>query len=194
MPFGLMISLIIFSQHASVHQRRAILGFLAELDVDELPLFFALLIKPLQTTSEVADATSKCVLSSPESIKDHHGSFSILKQFTVDGVKALSWKKRFGFLHVIEEVLAVFDESRINPFLDLLMGCIVRILESCTATLDSTKCKGLSLTDPGFNMDAAQDDIDRETNIMVALDLCLNSLISMHIQEYFLCNLHAVLA
>ncbi|KAL3506473.1 hypothetical protein ACH5RR_031855 [Cinchona calisaya] len=154
-------------KHASVHQRRAILGFLAELDVKELPLFFALLIKPLLTTLEGADATNKCLWSSPDSIKDHLGSFSILKQFTVDGIKALSWKKRFGFLHVIEEVLAVFDESRINPFLDLLMGCVVRVLESCTVALDSTKCK-LPLADSSFDTGAAEDDIDRKTDIMTS--------------------------
>lgn len=154
-------------KHVSVHQRRAILGFLAELDVNELPLFFALLIKPLQTTIEGADAINKCLWSSPETFKGHLGSFSILKKFTMDGIRALSWKKRFGFLHVIEEVLAVFDESRIKPFLDLLMGCVVRILESCTATLNSTKCrKGLSPTDSSFDMGVAQDDIDSKTDIM----------------------------
>ncbi|XP_071927577.1 uncharacterized protein [Coffea arabica] len=155
-------------KHASVHQRRAILGFLAELDIQELPLFFFLLIKPLQGTSVTADVSRQCLLSSSESVKDEFDSISILKQFTVDGLKGLSWKKKFGFLHVIEEILAVFDEYHINPFLNLLMGCVVRVLESCTAALESSKCKEPSLTDSGFNVAAAYDIVDREIDIVTS--------------------------
>ena len=189
MSFGLMIFVLFLTQHASVHQRRAILGFLAELDIQELPLFFFLLIKPLQGTSVTADVSRQCLLSSSESIKDEFDSISILKQFTVDGLKGLSWKKKFGFLHVIEEILAVFDEYHINPFLNLLMGCVVRVLESCTAALESSKCKEPSLTDSGFNVAAAYDIVDREIEIVVSLKLCLTSSVSMFIKNFFLCTL-----
>ncbi|GKA05321.1 probable methyltransferase PMT11 [Tanacetum coccineum] len=40
---------------ASVHHRKAIIGFLDELDINELPLLFDLLIKPLQTGSSGVD-------------------------------------------------------------------------------------------------------------------------------------------
>ncbi|CAK7328417.1 unnamed protein product [Dovyalis caffra] len=60
---------------------------------------------------------------------------------------ALSWKQRSGFLHVVEDILGVFDESRIIPFLDLLMGCVVRLLGSCTSSLDAEKDAGSSVVE-----------------------------------------------
>ncbi|KAK3010833.1 hypothetical protein RJ639_012410 [Escallonia herrerae] len=138
---------------ASVHHRKAVLAFLAELDVGELPLFFALLIKPLQTISQGFE------------------SHTIFRHFSVDNLKALSWKKKYGFLHVIEDILGVFDESRINPFLDLLMGCVVRILVSCASSVDSAKSHGSSLVEasPGSNSLALEEDGRTENLIMTSM-------------------------
>ncbi|KAK4388004.1 Small subunit processome component 20, partial [Sesamum angolense] len=130
-------------KNASVHHRRAVLGFLTQLDVTELPVFFWLLIKPL-SISERDDAFLKSFSSLFSSPKDEFDMSDILKHFTTDTVKALSWKKRYGFLHVVEDILAVFDESHLNPFLDLLMNCVVRILASCTSSGGSTNSRGLS--------------------------------------------------
>jgi U3 small nucleolar RNA-associated protein 20 len=47
-------------------------------------------------------------------------------------------------LHVIEDIVGVFDELHIRPFLDLLVGCVVRVLESCTSSLETVKLNGLS--------------------------------------------------
>ncbi|KAM6565406.1 hypothetical protein CsatA_024534 [Cannabis sativa] len=126
-------------KHASVNYRKAVLGFLAQLDVDELPLFYALLMKPLQIGTVGSDDTSDWFWTSSGSSKDRFQASNFLKYFTVDNITALSWKKRNGFLHVIEDVVGVFDELRIKPFLDFLMGCVVRILESCTCSLDAAK-------------------------------------------------------
>lgn len=134
-------------KHASIHQRKAVLGFLAELDVGELPLFYALLINPLQTISQGVDAIGNCLWSSPECSKDEFDACSILRQFTVDNITALSWKKIYGFLHVVEDILGVFDELHIKPFLDLLMGCVVRILASCSSSLVCTKSSGTYLVE-----------------------------------------------
>nr|GEV01026.1 hypothetical protein [Tanacetum cinerariifolium] len=119
---------------ASVHHRKAVIGFLAELDINELPLFFALLIKPLQTGSSGVDD----VCESPETpaIID---SSSVSRLITLDNIKSLSSKKVYGFLHVTEEIIGVFDASRIEPVLDTLMGSVVRILASCAPTMDETK-------------------------------------------------------
>lgn len=136
-----MMCLFIYSfQHTSVHHRKAVLGFVAQLDVDELRLFFALLIKPLLSISQGLDGNhgmSKWFWSSPERSKDEFDSFMFLKYFTTDNIMALSWKKRYAFLHVIEDILGVFDELHVKPYLDLLMGCVVRILCSCTSIIDS---------------------------------------------------------
>lgn len=86
---------------------------------------------------------SKWFWSTPEQSKDEFDSFMFLKYFTVDNIMALSWKKRYAFLHVIEDILGVFDELHVKPYLDLLMGCVVRILWSCTSIIDS----GLSVVE-----------------------------------------------
>lgn len=141
-------------KHTSVHLRKAVLGFLAQLDINELPLFFALLLKPLLSISERFDGISKWFWSSSEWSKDEFDSFGLLKYFTMDNILAISWKKRYGFLHVIENILGVFDEFHIKPYLDLLMGCVVRILGSCTSILESGKSTGLAAveTDSRFKL------------------------------------------
>lgn len=120
---------------ASVHHRKAVIGFLAELDINELPLFFALLIKPLRTGSSGVDDMDELLWSSPKTPANFNSS-SVLSHFTMDNIQSLSSKKIYGFLHVTEEVLGVFDESRINPVLDTLMGSVVRILASCAPSKD----------------------------------------------------------
>lgn len=120
---------------------------MAQLDVDELRLFFALLIKPLLSISQELDGNhgmSKWFWISPKRSKDEFDSDIFLKFFTVDNIMALSWKKKYAFLHVIEDILGVFDELHVKPYLDLLMGCVVRILWSCTSTIDSGKSGSLS--------------------------------------------------
>lgn len=108
-------------KHTSVHHRKAVLGFLAQLDVAELPLFFTMLVKP--------------VLKILEGTTDEFQLHSALKYFTMENINALSWKKKYAFGHVIGEIVGVFDDSRVKPFLNLLMGCVVRLLESCTSNL-----------------------------------------------------------
>jgi U3 small nucleolar RNA-associated protein 20 len=80
-------------------------------------------------------------------------AYNFLKYFTVDNIVALSWKKKYGFLHVIEDVLGVFDEFHVRPFLDLLMGCVVRVLGSCTSSVVVAKCNGLSSLEDHSNAD-----------------------------------------
>lgn len=122
-----------------MHQRKAVLGFIAELDINELPLFYALLLSPLQTSSHGVNVINEWLQDSPKCSSDEFNSSSILKQFTVDNIRALPWKKIIGFLHVVEDVLGVFDISRLQPFLNLLMGCVVRMLASCSSSLLCTK-------------------------------------------------------
>lgn len=126
-----------FFQHTSVHHRKAVLGFIAQLDVDELHLFFALLLKPLLSTSQGFDGMGVWFWSSFEWSKEEFDSFSVLKYFTIDNTMALSWKKRYAFLHIIEDILGVFDELHVKPYLNLLMGCVVRMLSSCISIIDS---------------------------------------------------------
>ncbi|CAK8567091.1 unnamed protein product [Lathyrus sativus] len=127
---------------ASICHRKAILSFIAELDISELPLFFALLIKPLQIV-EKTDGPANLFWTLPIGCTSEFQASSLLEYFTLDNIAALSWKKKYGFLHVIEDVVGVFDELHIRPFLDLLVGCVVRVLESCASSLGNVK-NGLS--------------------------------------------------
>ncbi|KAB1216916.1 hypothetical protein CJ030_MR4G016071 [Morella rubra] len=130
-------------KNASVHHRKAVLGFIAQLDVEELPLFFALLIKPLQIGPPETESSAFWFKTSPENYMDQFHAF--LNYFTVDSITALSWKKRYGFMHVIQDLLGVFDELHIRPFLDLLMGCVVRVLGSCTSRLEGRSSADLTV-------------------------------------------------
>ncbi|KAH6786084.1 hypothetical protein C2S51_038539 [Perilla frutescens var. frutescens] len=126
-------------KNSSVNHRRAVLGFLAELDLEELPLFFWLLVKPLLTTSQSGDEISKIFWGSSKSPEFEVDASDILKHLTPNTIETLSWKKKYGFLHVVQDILAVFDESRLNPFLNLLMNCVVLISASCTSVLGSQR-------------------------------------------------------
>ncbi|XP_043723794.1 small subunit processome component 20 homolog [Telopea speciosissima] len=121
-------------KNASIQHRRAVLCFLAQLDVDELPPLFTLLIKPLRPVPEGSKDINPLFWSRKIST-DRLQESNLLECFTADNMAKLSWKKRYGFLHVIEDILKVFDELHLGPFLNLLMGCVVRILGSCTSNL-----------------------------------------------------------
>ncbi|XP_062008273.1 U3 small nucleolar RNA-associated protein 20 [Rosa rugosa] len=131
-------------KHSRVNHRKAVLGFIAQLDVEEIPLFFALLIKPLQIISIGSEGAANWFWSSSNGSVEEFRTLNFLKYFTFSNITALSSKKRSAFLHVIEDVLGVFDASRVGPFLDFIMGCVVRILGSSTLGLDVAKGKGSS--------------------------------------------------
>lgn len=153
---------------ASVHHRKAVIGFLAELDINELPLFFALLTKPLQTGSLGVDAVDDLLWGSPNTPAKFDSS-GVLRHFTMDNIKSLSSKKIYGFLHVTEEILGVFDESRISPVLDTLMGSVVRILASCAPSMEGTKNCDLSLAVRSTNVCEHVEDSGAEKQAMTSL-------------------------
>ncbi|KAG7592924.1 Armadillo-type fold [Arabidopsis thaliana x Arabidopsis arenosa] len=113
-------------KRTSIPHRKAILRFfISQMDVNELSLFFALLIKPLNIIPEEAmDLFS----SSGKSSVDCFQKLNFLKYLTVDTISTLSRKQKSGFLSVIQQILEVFDEPHVRPFLDFLMGCVVRLL------------------------------------------------------------------
>ncbi|GAB4851882.1 hypothetical protein Ancab_031281 [Ancistrocladus abbreviatus] len=122
-------------KHASISSRKAVLTFIAQLDVGELPLFFALLVKPLRAVEEDSVPSADCFWSSTKSAVDKFQANDFLKFFTMENALSLPLKKRFGFLHVVEDILGVFDEYHVRPFLDLLSGFAVRVLRSCAFSL-----------------------------------------------------------
>lgn len=81
------------------------------------------------------DGPANLFWTSPRGSINEFQAADLLEYFTLDNIENLSWKKKYGFLHVIEDVVGVFDELHVRPFLDLLVGCVVRLLESCTSGL-----------------------------------------------------------
>lgn len=59
---------------------------------------------------------------------DYFQKANFLKDFTGDTISTLSRNQKSGFLHVIQDILEVFDELRVRPFIDFLMGCVVRLM------------------------------------------------------------------
>ncbi|KAL6493967.1 hypothetical protein OROGR_031876 [Orobanche gracilis] len=157
------LKMLAAQKNASVPHRKAVLGFLAQLDVDELPLFFWLLIKPLLSLSQSDNETSKSFWCLLQSHKEEIDAPEILKHFNIDTITVLSWKKKYGFLHVVENILEVFDEAHLNPFLNLLMHLVARISASCTSSLRN----GGSCGSPSsFDMDASDhDEVGDETTV-----------------------------
>ncbi|XP_028759690.1 small subunit processome component 20 homolog isoform X2 [Neltuma alba] len=125
-------------KNTSIYHRKAILQFIAEVDVNELPIFFALMIKPLQIVNKT-DGPAKLFWTLPGGSVSEFQTSSLLEYFTSENIAGISLKKRHAFLHVIEDVLGVFDKLHVRPFLDLLMGCVVRVLGSCASSLDNAR-------------------------------------------------------
>ncbi|ESQ54097.1 hypothetical protein EUTSA_v10024182mg [Eutrema salsugineum] len=123
-------------KHTSIRHRKAVLCFISQLDVNELALFFALLIKPLNIISE---ETMDLFWSSGKSSLDYFQKSNFLKHFTIDTISILSRNQKSGFLHVIQHILEVFDELRVRPFLDFLMGCVVRLLVNYSPNIDEER-------------------------------------------------------
>ncbi|XP_058078049.1 uncharacterized protein LOC131226271 isoform X2 [Magnolia sinica] len=140
-------------KHAGVSHRKAVLCFLSELDINELPLFFSLLLKHLQPAAYGSEGFENRFWSSCESFLDEFQASNFVRNFVEDTITNLSWKKRCGFLHVTEDILRTFDESHIEPFLNLLMIFVVRILESCTLSLINAKSSGSSLVGDDSTLD-----------------------------------------
>ncbi|XP_031736395.1 small subunit processome component 20 homolog isoform X2 [Cucumis sativus] len=148
-------------KQASVNLRKAVLQFIAQLDTVELPLFFSLLLKPLNIIPREADATANW-FSNLHLVSMKASATNILKYFSTESIVALSWKKKYGFMHVIEEVLAVFDEMLISPFLNIILGCVVRILASCTSSLHAARHNEMSLSEIGKTCNKNSLEMNKE--------------------------------
>ncbi|KAL0660116.1 hypothetical protein Bca4012_080701 [Brassica carinata] len=81
--------------------------------------------KPLNIISE---ETMDLFWSSGKASLDYFQKADFLKDFTGDTISTLSKNQKSGFLHVIQDILEVFDELRVRPFIDFLMGCVVRLM------------------------------------------------------------------
>ncbi|KAF6153049.1 hypothetical protein GIB67_034771 [Kingdonia uniflora] len=146
-------------KHAGMPSRRSVLCFLAQLDVNELPLFFFLLVKPLITISDGCEGLPKLFWSSSKSSIEKIQVSDVVKNLTMNSMASISWKKREGLLHITEEVLESFDKLHLRPFLNLLMGFVVRIMGSCTLNIDISKSSK-------FFHD--KDLYDEDSSVMVA--------------------------
>eukprot|EP00268_Persea_americana_P031222 TRINITY_DN30328_c0_g1_i1.p1 TRINITY_DN30328_c0_g1~~TRINITY_DN30328_c0_g1_i1.p1 ORF type:complete len:2757 (-),score=438.74 TRINITY_DN30328_c0_g1_i1:344-7405(-) len=163
MPKVIKLKTLASRKHTGVQHRRAVLSFLAQLDVNELPLFFSLLLKSLQPITHESECYNNQFWSSLECIKDEsHASI-----YLGGNIANIPWKTRYGFLHVIEDIMKSFDEFHIRPFLNVLMTSVVRILESCTISLESAKCDEPSIVGKESTQDSAREPIDAAENTIL---------------------------
>ncbi|PKA51950.1 hypothetical protein AXF42_Ash008179 [Apostasia shenzhenica] len=136
-------------KHAGVSSRRALLCFLSQLDIDELHLFFCLLLKPLNLNlsgTNVPDGNFYGLC----------GQFAktlqtlVPTKCSVSQIFAnLSWKKKYGFLYVLEDILKTFDAFHIRPFFSPLMMIVALILEDCSSNIK--KQDGNKLCSSGYD-------------------------------------------
>ncbi|CAH9107367.1 unnamed protein product [Cuscuta epithymum] len=169
-------------KHASVNLRKAILGFLAQLDVEELPLFFSLLVKSLVGKEAGFAGNIESIWNAPQSLNDEYSSFGVFKHFVSINTNKNYLKKIKSFLHVIEETVAVFDETRISPFLNLLLVCVSCFLEICTSTLDNADSSLIVVN----HSDAVDSEAMTQTSIEKSKELrsaCLR-IISFILNKY----------
>ncbi|KAH0878443.1 hypothetical protein HID58_065837 [Brassica napus] len=124
-------------ERTSIFNRKAVLGVISQLDVNELSLFFALLMKPLNI---ISDEATDLFWSSGKSSLDYFQKSKFSKYINVDALSTLSWKMKSGFLHVIQDIHKIFDiVFHVRPFLDFLMGCVVRLLVNNAPNIDEEK-------------------------------------------------------
>lgn len=147
--------------------RKAVLGFIAELNVSELPLFFQLLMKSLQISEPSNYGMESCTGISKKNNMDEFELSSLLDLFTTVRILAIPWKKRYGFLHVVEEILRIFDASRVSPFLDLLLGCVVRVLKSCASSIPSRSNKQAAQLDNSSDVTLPEDGNEAVNHVWV---------------------------
>ncbi|XP_054807809.1 U3 small nucleolar RNA-associated protein 20 isoform X1 [Prosopis cineraria] len=172
MPKVRMLRELASRKNASIYHRKAILQFIAEVDVNELPIFFALMIKPLQIVNKT-DGPAKLFWTLPGGSVSEFQASSLLEYFTSESIAGISLKKRYAFLHVIEDFLGVFDDSHVRPFLDLLMGCVVRVLGSCASGLDNAKLNEFpsDQSDSGTNSFSQRENVTPVNKILTTTTL-----------------------
>uniref|UniRef100_A0A803Q1W1 ARM repeat superfamily protein n=1 Tax=Cannabis sativa TaxID=3483 RepID=A0A803Q1W1_CANSA len=140
-------------KHASVNYRKAVLGFLEQLDVDELPLFYGLLMKPLQIGTVGSDDTSDWFWTSSGSSKDsldaakgyrsldenqNSSNPSLLQKENTEGntVSAISAVKQFkdlrsSCLKIVSLVLNKYEDHDFGyDFWDLFFKSVKPLVES----------------------------------------------------------------
>ncbi|KAH9312457.1 hypothetical protein KI387_027492, partial [Taxus chinensis] len=124
---------------AGAIQRKAVLCFLAHLEVNELALFFTLLLKSFQSAF-IEEHSSICGSKySWENAIGQGATWDFVQWISTERVAAVPYKNKSGFLHVVKDVLETFSEEQVIPYLIPLLAFILRILESCAQNLEHQK-------------------------------------------------------
>ncbi|KAL0795429.1 hypothetical protein Bca101_066806 [Brassica carinata] len=164
----------------SIRHREAVLGVISQLDVNELSLFFALLMKPLNI---ISDEARDLFWRSGKSSLNYFQKSKFSKHINVDALSTLPFKKKSGFLHVIEHILEVFDVFHVRPFLDFLMGSVVRLLVNNALNIDEES--GIDTEIVSTNHDQAGTSLKQFKELR---SLCLK-IIALVLKKYEDCDL-----
>ncbi|KAF3796079.1 Small subunit processome component 20-like protein [Nymphaea thermarum] len=156
MPKVRKIKALTSRKNAGAARRKAILCFLSQLEVEELPLFFSLCFRNICMLPDGTGFVHRSYTSVLQYVQEVQLS-DFFKSFSSDNLGNLQWKKIHGFLHILEDILKAFQESHIKPFLGLLMMLVIQILECCKSSL-VMKASNISLVVISRGVDATMTD------------------------------------
>ncbi|XP_031478045.1 uncharacterized protein LOC116249069 [Nymphaea colorata] len=156
MPKVRKIKALTSRKNAGAARRKAVLCFLSQLEVEELPLFFSLCFRNICMLPDGTGFVHRSYTSVLQYVQEVQLS-DFFKSFSSDNLGNLQWKKIHGFLHILEDILKAFQESHIKPFLGLLMMLVIQILECCKSSL-VMKASNISLVAISRGVDATMTD------------------------------------
>ncbi|CAN6446079.1 unnamed protein product [Victoria cruziana] len=156
MPKVRKIKALTSRKNAGPARRKAILCFLSQLEVEELPLFFSLCFRSMHMLPNGTGFVHRSYTSVLQYVQEVQFS-DFFKNFSSGNSRNLQWKKIHGFLHILEDILKSFQESHVMPFLELLMLLVVRILECCKSSL-LMKASNISLVASHHSADVSMTD------------------------------------
>ncbi|XP_057867600.2 uncharacterized protein LOC131074886 isoform X2 [Cryptomeria japonica] len=133
------IKAISSKKSAGALQRKAVLCFLANLEVNELALFFSLLVKSFQSAFMKEHVSIYGSKYSWEVAIEQGATWDFVQWISTESVASIPYKNKSGFLHVVKDVLETFSEEQVTPYLVPLLALILHILQSCAQSLEHQK-------------------------------------------------------
>lgn len=118
-------------------QRSAILGFLSHLDTHEMAPFFCQILRPLQGAFLTGGDTGEKWIW--EAAVGQRTMEEFVSRIDGDKVSRLPYKRKLGFLHMIQDVLGAFDRVRLGPYLAPLLSMVFKFIATSLPEADNVE-------------------------------------------------------
>ncbi|KAJ7564585.1 hypothetical protein O6H91_02G024400 [Diphasiastrum complanatum] len=117
-----------------------ILPFLANLETKELALLFCLLLRPLQSAfNRDSGSNVDRTAFSWEAAIGQGVTSDFINWVDRKSAAALPHKKKLGFLNLVKDILDIFDDHHLEPYLHALLAFVLRFLEASPSTVEMKK-------------------------------------------------------